>query len=135
MTHDFHVRPSRQSGSVLAATIVLSVGTVGGAIFTGVATQDAESVMYCVGGGVAAIFTLLWFSTSRAGGYVSEQLGYLLARHQQDSLDYHPEQKRPKSTDYGTHRPPTVEEVRELKENTNTWVPAQKSARRERRDR
>lgn len=134
MTHDFDVKPSRRTGSILAATLVLVVGTVGGAIFTGTATHNSEHVTFCVVGGLLTIIVMLWLTSSRPGSFLADRVNWILARHRDESLTYLPEVRTPQQRQhFGTNAPPTVDEVRELKEGMNTWVPSKKTGHSRRR--
>ncbi len=130
MTHDFDVKPSRRSGSILAATLVLVVGTVGASIFTGTATHNTEYTLACIVGCIVAVVVMLWLTSSRPGSFLADQVNWILARHRDESLTYLPEiRTSQRRQHFGTNAPPTVDDVRELKEGMNTWVPSKRTGR------
>ena len=126
MAQRFDVPSGRRSGSILGATHALFLGSIVAGVISGFLGSDLGWGFYTFAGGVVAIIAFLLISRTRPAQYLSEAVSWMLIRHKEDDLNYEPGPKtRSQNSDRsGTRKPPTVEEVRDIKANSNNWVPA-----------
>lgn len=113
----------RPSGSVAAAAIVLMLGTVGCTVVMAIAGQDPVAAGLLFVGGLLLIGLMTWLlrTTPDLGAAL---YGWVRSRHvRPPEVHYEPTPRQHRSQSFGTNSPPSVEEVRELKEGLNTWVP------------
>lgn len=130
MLENMKFKSANNSGSLLAAYFILSLGLFVAMFFAGVAFQHMPEVpVYVLAiGGVTVLLTLLlrlrpdlpsacfWLFTHGRG---------------QAEPDYVPRLIKDAPKTFGDKRPPTVEELRELKENPRNWVPSKSRAARQ----
>ncbi|MCA9029829.1 MAG: hypothetical protein KDA69_02405 [Planctomycetaceae bacterium] len=126
MTHQFDVKPNRRSGSLLASTIILFVGSIAAAILFGSVGESISIGLIAFGVGITLIVVFLISATLWAVPSLGESISWIITRHRQDELNYSPGPRETKQHDsrFGTRTPPTVDEVREIKAGSNNWVPA-----------
>lgn len=126
MTQRFDVPSGRRSGSILGATHALFLGSIVAGVISGFLGSDLGWGFYTFAGGIVAIILFLLISRTRPAQYLSETVSWILVRHKEEELNYEPGPKsRSKSSERsGSRTPPTVEDVREIKANSNNWVPA-----------
>ncbi|REJ88845.1 MAG: hypothetical protein DWQ34_21530 [Planctomycetota bacterium] len=125
----FKYRSDRNSGGLLASTIVLTVGFLGCLVIGVLAYPDQPVVPIVVCGGVL-MFLLLFVWMFRDAPAVTQRDRFRWLSRRSDAVpaaDYEP--RRIDSSDsrpqrYGTQRPPTPEELRELKDSDRNWVPS-----------
>jgi hypothetical protein len=73
-----------------------------------------------------SLFTLLvvWLLRDRPEGSLRESFAWLSRKPAEAPVDYEPKVKRAERVRYGTNRPPTAEELRDLKDGDRNWVPS-----------
>lgn len=124
MLENMKFKSSNQSGSWAAAWMIFSVGLFGLAASSMLAfrqTPEVSIYVLAAGGGVALLTLLL-----RMRPELPSECLWLFSRERQTAgADYVPRIIKSAPTSFGTNRPPTVEEIRELKDSPRTWVPSQ----------
>lgn len=123
MLQNMKFKSDTGSGSRAAAYLIFSVGLVGATLFTGMAFWQHPEVpvlVLAIGGSLALLTLTLRLRPELPSAFLS-----VLARGQRgEALDYSPHIVRPPTTTFGTNRPPTVDEIRELKDTPRNWVPS-----------
>lgn len=81
---------------------------------------------------MGAAFSLLWLLRDRRENrWLEGGHAWLLRRRpDEQTLHYSPRLIKPVVRVYGTNQPPTAEEIHELAQDTNTWVPSARSRHR-----
>lgn len=118
-------RSSRNSGGLFASTVVLTIAIFGGIVVGSVAfPRDSGTVWLVAIAG--SLFTLLivWLLRDRPAGSLRESFAWLSRKPAEAPVDYEPKAKRAERVRYGTNRPPTAEELRDLKDGDRNWVPS-----------
>lgn len=124
MPGDFRPSSNRLSGSILAATLVFLVGGLGVAFIVAAGGGDPVGALVFLGGLGVLLFLFAWFL--RRAGRISplEYYSWMFSKVDRSDAGYSPRRKVGGPVSFGTNRPPSVEEVRELKESPRTWVPS-----------
>lgn len=132
---EYKYRSDRNSGGLLASTIVLTIGFLA-CLFIGVVAYPRQPVVpIVISGGLVSFFLLfVWMFRDRPA--VSQRDRFRWLSRKKDAMpgaDYEP--RRIESADsrpqqYGTQRPPTLDEIRELKDSDRNWVPSNTSGSR-----
>ena len=123
--------PKRDGGaraaSVLASSIVIAFGLVACAFMAAVMGRGTETPMMILGGGGAALVLFQWLmfrSKDRDENFIERWYwARLLKKRQKPDIEYQVKVIKPKAVEE-SNGPPTVERIRELKENSHTWVPS-----------
>lgn len=132
MWENMRFRSDRENAGVVAAAFVCTLAGVGLAAAVLLATRNSQGLMLSGGvlasGFVSAAIVLLVGRALAA----SERTNwfFLGTRNREESVDYEPRIRKSKRSSTGTQAPPTVADLREMKENTNTWVPSGKFPKR-----
>lgn len=129
MTGEIDKGPSRRAGPLLAAAIVLFLGAFGAAAIIAGGGGDPLLVLLTFGGGLAAIVCFGWL-LGRAGSASTAVYRWVFSREARPAYDYSPKPRSAQCKQFGTNRPPTANEVRELKEGLRNWVPSNTPNRR-----
>ncbi|MGD9854136.1 MAG: hypothetical protein AB7U20_04215 [Planctomycetaceae bacterium] len=123
MWENMKFKAEKNYGSILAVYFVLSVGMV--CITTAVLLMFPANpnVAWAVLGvlGTAILVSLV---ARRRDLPTHSLLGIFGSRRRELCDDYVPERRRPRSLNYGTNLPPTVEDLREAADSANNWVPS-----------
>lgn len=117
------------SGSWAAAYLMFTVALVGAALFSGLAyaRHPEVPVLVLAIGGAAAMLSLVL----RVRPDLPSQSLWLFSRGRQLSKPgYVPRIIKTRPCQFGTNRPPTVDEIRELKDNPRNWVPSRSHSQR-----
>lgn len=134
MGNSYKFRSSRNSGGLFASTVVLTIFVFGMIVVGTLSLPHQPGTVWGVaGGGFLFILLMVWLLRDRPQGSLRENLKWLSKRPVEAPLDYQPEVKRPERVRYGTNRPPTAEELRDLKEGDRNWVPSNTPAGQRRR--
>ena len=131
MGNSYNFRSQRNSGGVFASTVVLTIFVFGMIVVGSVAfPRDPGTVWLAAGGGFVIILLLVWVLRDKPQGTQREMFSWLSRRKAEQPLDYEPKLRRENRPRYGTNRPPTVDEIRDLKEGDRNWVPSNTPAGR-----
>jgi hypothetical protein len=126
MNSHFDSRPNPQTGPILASSLVMLLGVVGVAAIIAFGGRGSSQAVFLLCGAILVPMFLLFLLRSRPQNLVAEKFRWLGSRDRLPQLDYLPEAMRQRRR-YGTNAPPSVSEVRELKDGLNNWVPNQYS--------
>jgi hypothetical protein len=127
-------RSVRENAGVVAAAFVCTIAAVGVAAAVLIGFRNTQGLV--LSSGVLASgfgLALLVLVFGRKSSALEQSVWSFFHRREKDpAADYVPKKQRTRRVEYGTHAPPTIEELNELKENVNTWVPSgnMKSRRR-----
>lgn len=122
----------RNVAPYLGATIVIVLG-FGGILLTAMMifpNETTQTIAAC-SLGLTLVLAVFWFLTP-ASELPSAIYSWVLNRqNDKDDLEgYEPLTKKVKRMKTGPLAPPSVEEVRDIKEKSNNWVPTGSSSRR-----
>jgi hypothetical protein len=136
MGNSYKFRSDRNSGGLFASTVVLTLFVFGGIVVGSVAfPRDPGTVWLVAGGGFLFILLMVWLLRDRPQGTLRESFSWMSRRSSEPSVDYEPRVIKAERSRYGTNRPPTAEEIRDLKEGDRNWVPSNTPAGQRRRRR
>lgn len=130
MSNQFGRDNGNMAAGIFAATFVVIGGLL---ICTAVSFSFSDSPTksyFIIGAIFFFLITLLYkIATGRvANGAASSNVFSILAKDKEnDDVDYVPELKRKKQK---SQTPPSVDQIRELKDGTNNWVPTGKTPKR-----
>ncbi|HWL08719.1 MAG TPA: hypothetical protein VNQ76_09950 [Planctomicrobium sp.] len=131
MSHRFDVRPGRLAGPIFASGLVILLGALGVAITVAAGGGDAWITCAVFVGIIFATPLLGLLFRANPGNLLANRFGWMTVRNPNDESDYLPRAMRTRRRHFGTNQPPTVEEIREAKENLNNWVPAGNSQKKQ----
>lgn len=134
MARSHPIHRNRHNGSLVAATLVVFMGAAGAAAVMAGGGADPVLALFVVGGAIVLIGLLIYLcSVSPAVG--ASLYGWVASRYARpEPLDYRPALKSSgEHVCYGSNAPPTADDVRELKDSINTWVPSGARTRSKRR--
>lgn len=121
------VRPSKMIAPLLATAIILLIGTAF-CIAILLAFGEGKPLPIAVAIGSALLFgMLLWSWRDRPQAEKRGLIAWMLQRNQQPELASYRLGVIRHKQEYGRNQPPTVEQLRDLKDPTRTWVPHQGS--------
>jgi hypothetical protein len=123
----------RAAGSIMATFMVLMVGTMGSLAVAVMANPRSTPQFFWIAGGAFVAGTILVFGVMPRVSLPTGVFSWMNRRKSREEyLGYTPRLDKPQPLHVGTNAPPTVEEVRELKNGTNNWVPSRTAASRHR---
>jgi hypothetical protein len=123
MWENMKFKSNASSTTYLPAYFVFSVGIVGCSLAALFLFNDfPDTAWYVLGGLVCLALGSLWLR--RVDLPSSTLLGIFGTRRHELSVDYVPRRKETQSLQFGTNRPPTVEDIREACDGPNNWVPS-----------
>lgn len=123
MSESPHQR-TRITGPLIGATVVLIFGALGCSIMMAAAGSDPIAALGIFFIGLALIGMMLWLlrATPEMGASMYD---WVKSRRSRPApLAYEPELRAAASKRFGTNAPPTIDQVRDLKDGLNTWVPS-----------
>jgi hypothetical protein len=123
----------RNATALMATCYVFTCGIAVCAFISLAFSQNPVQPILLASGISAAMLSLLWLLRDRRENrWLEGGHAWLLRRRpDEETLQYRPRLLRPVVREFGTNRPPTAAEIRELAQNTNTWVPSAGSSRHE----
>lgn len=132
MLEHMRFKSENNSGSIAAAYFMLTTAIVGLTIASSLAfhgTPEIGLYVLAIGGGLVVLSILL-----RLKPDLPSQCLWLFSRGRGSFSDeYEPRLIKSVPTTFGTNQPPTVEEIRELKDTPRNWVPSRTRKRHSRR--
>ncbi len=118
-------QPDRTVIPFVASVIVLMGGVAACLAILFVCGEGNQMTVAAVVGGGVAMGILLWFLRDRPEATQRSRYQWIFWRRRpQVKLVYRPQRVRGQSGPYGNNRPATAEELREMKEDINRWVPS-----------
>ena len=131
MPENMKFRSSRNSGSLLASAIVLMVGFLGVTVVTVLAFPQNPWAPWGVAAGMLFVIMLfVWAFRDKPEATLRERFRWLSRKQDAVVPDYTPRRRRSRTDDDGPKRPPTLDEIRELKDTDRNWVPSNTRAAR-----
>ena len=118
------IRPSQKAVTLLATTFVLLGGMAALSFMIVTATDDPLPKLVGLAAGTGGFALLLWLLRDRQPGTTARWQFTWLRRKTTSAPMWRAAFRRPKPEAPPT--PPTAEKVRELSQNTSTWVPSSK---------
>jgi hypothetical protein len=115
-------RPSQKAVTLLATTFVLLGGMVTLAFMILTATDDPLPKLVWLAAGTGGFAVLLWLLRDRQPGTGARWQLTWLRRKTASAAAWRAAFRRPQPE--APPQPPTAEKVRELSQNTSTWVPS-----------
>lgn len=126
MWENYKSRSDRNVGPILGATIIIVLGGFG-IVVIGTLTSSGSAEVPAL---IAAAFVLgslivLWLMQGRPRSTMRERFSWIGSKRHRESIpEYQPKIIRERPVRYGTKRPPTLDEVRDLKDSPTNWVPS-----------
>ena len=131
MSENFTHPHRRFLGSIFASSIILATGAIPIACVVAASGATVESFLILTGCGIGAIILMTIGARQLRTSDVRGVWGWVFSRDARPApMAYTPRPRRTRPATTGTRRPPSVEEVRELKDGINTWVPSDRRGRR-----
>lgn len=132
MSHRFEFRPDRRAGPLLASAMVIFLGGLGVAIVAAAGGSDPIAVLIIFGCVIGIVLCLSLFGRAAPSQTLGRLYGWVTSKEARPAMDYVPKTTREKAIRYGTNAPPSADEVRDLKEGLNNWVPGRTPTARRR---
>jgi hypothetical protein len=136
-------KPTRQHGrdygryaaGLFAATVVMTTGLGVCLMVTFVFAPDAWWPLVLIVGGVAALSMTLWLFSDSPLRTAKDSNLYRVRKELADDYvqSFRPRHRRRPSRELGTNRPPSVDDLRQIKEDSNAWYPSRQRVERYRR--
>ncbi len=124
---------SRAAGSIMASILVLMVGMIGVCSVAFMVNPDqAPKHLLMVLGGFVVFVGLVIGVMPRVPMPTGKIAWFNRRKSREEYLGYSPKLDKPVVTRFGTNAPPTVQEVRDLKDTSRTWVPSRANNRAKR---
>jgi hypothetical protein len=115
----------------LIATAFVLLGGLAACIGITFAFGQARPVPIAIAcGSMIGLAAVLWLLREKPEAQRRHWFGWVFDRHARPARTTYNLKAAPHACEYGTNRPPTAEEVRELKSDLKTWVPSQTRAGR-----
>jgi len=134
MWENMKFRSDRNAGGLLASTIVLTVAFFGAVMVGLLAFPRDPRIPWFIGGGIVLFILLfVWLMRDRPSNSLRDSFGWLVGRRKEKLYpEYEPRLIKEDPHRYGTNHPPTLDEIRELKDSSSetNWVPANTQAGR-----
>lgn len=124
-------KSTNASGSFAAAFVVLSTGLFGLILCTLLWVENDLYLALILIGGYFAL-GMLFVSLINGRSELPSTRHFFFGRRHRNAppCGYTPRMHRARPAQYGTNRPPTVEEIRELADGPRNWVPSKLSGGR-----
>jgi hypothetical protein len=124
------IQPDRRAAPLIATAFVLLGGAAAclGIIFAFGEAKPVPIAIAC--GSIVGLAVVLWLLRDKPEAKQRHWFSWVLARNARPARSSYRPKAAPQAQQFGTNRPPTVEEVRELKSDLRTWVPSQTRAAR-----
>jgi hypothetical protein len=126
----------RYAAGLFAATVVVTIGA-GLCLFMSLAfAPDMVQPLAIIAGGVLGLILMIWLLTARPVRRASNANLLLAQRAKTDGYveSFRPKLRRPEQRGYGTNRPPSADDLKQIKEDTNAWFPSERRAEEYRRN-
>lgn len=124
----------RQSVSILASCVVIFLGSLACLVVVLGASPDPNRHLAYLGGGAFSLLFLVWWlnrSADRERPIMDWLHWKLYGPRRRPKPEFKVKLMKPPVDDWTPRRPPTVEEVREMKrESLNSWVPSKEGRKR-----
>ncbi|QDT34581.1 hypothetical protein [Thalassoglobus polymorphus] len=124
MPGDFRPSNSKFAGSILAACIVGLFGALGIAFVSAASGGDPVITLGVILGGACGLFLIIWLLNTTSNVSPSACYHWVFSKNARPKADYEPRRKRTQKEDYGTQKPASAEEVKDLKDGLRNWVPS-----------
>ena len=126
MWKDVKYRSDRNVGPVVGACIVFILGGLCAMVVGGLAyPRDTRIPVLIAVGMLFAAFLFVWLTQTGPRSTMRERFSWIGSkRHREGIGKYEPQLMRQRPVRYGTNRPPTIDEIRDLKDGPTNWVPS-----------
>lgn len=126
----------RFAAGLFAATVVLTSGLGVCLMITFVFAPGAWWPLLLIVGGVAALSMTLWLFSDPPLRTAKDSNLYGVRKELVDDYveSFRPRHRRRRGPDVGTNKPPTVDDLRQIKEDSNAWYPSERRADQYRRE-
>lgn len=116
----------RFAGSLFAATVVMTVGLGVCLVIVFLFAPDAWWPLVLIVGGLVGLILLLCLFSSPALRRARDSNLYGARRELVDNYveSFRPRHRRRSGAQAGTNKPPTADELRQIKEDSNAWYPS-----------
>jgi hypothetical protein len=126
----------RYAAGLFAATVVITCGLGVCLMFAFVFAPDVWWPLLLIVGGVAALSTTLWLFTEPPYRRAKDSNLYGVRKELVDNYveSFRPRHRRRPGRDLGTNNPPSADDLRQIKEDSNAWYPSERRADQYRRE-
>jgi len=122
-TGQFQFRPDRRSGPLLASTLVLFLGAIAAAVVTTASGKSPYFGLLIFAGFAAVVPVCVIFLRATPQRTLTSLYSWIQSRDTHPKADYQVRTVRATRT-YGTNRPPSAEDLKDLKDGPHNWVPS-----------
>jgi hypothetical protein len=130
MLGDFQNSNSKVAGSILASVLVFLVGGFGAAFVAAAGGNDPVVVLEIMGGVAVLCISLLWLLNVMTKVSPKACYNWVFSKNARPNADYEPRRRNEsrrrneERAGYGTNHPSSVEELKEIRDDSRTWVPS-----------
>lgn len=129
MAGNFDSGPSRASAPLLATFLVSLLGAFGVAfivVASGATNLTGMLTFIAVLAGIIGAALLVRAISREVGNHAYD---WIRSRHARPANEYAPEMRRSRRPQPGANAPPSVDEIRDLKDGLHNWVPSNEPSR------
>jgi len=126
----------RFAAGLFAATVVLTTGAGACAMMAFLFAQNVWQPLVVIGGVIVGVVLLLWIPTERTPRRAQDSGDFIAEKERLDKYvaTFRPKHRRRGGREYGSKQPPTVEDLRQIKEDSNAWHPSERRVEEYRKD-
>jgi len=126
----------RFAAGLFAATVVMTGGIGLCLALTFLFAPDAWWPLVVIMGGFAALCVTFWILSDTPLRIAKDTNLYGVRKEQADEYvqSFRPRHRRRRHAEFGTNKPPSVDGLRQIKEDSNVWYPSEQRAEEYRRN-
>jgi hypothetical protein len=126
----------RYAAGLFAATVVLTCGFGVCLTITFLFEPDAWWPLVVIGGGLVALVATLWLFSDSPIRRARDSNLFAARKEQVDEYveSFRPRHRRRQRLELGTKQPPTADDLRQIKEDSNCWYPSDRRVEEYRRN-
>lgn len=135
-THHSERDHGRFAAGLFAATVVITSGMGVCLMLAFLFAPDAWWPLAAIVGGVALLSGTLWLFSDSPLRFAKDTNLYGVRKEQVDEYveSFRPRHRRRKGRPLGSNKPPSVDDLRQIKEDSNAWYPSERRASEYRRN-
>ena len=123
MPWEFRPSYNKVAGSILASAFVVMTGAIGLAFALVIAGGDPQFSVWVFVLTLIPLVLLAWLIRATLAVDVRGAYHWVLGRKPKSEEEYVPKKAKRAERTYGSNRPPTSEELRDMKDGLRNWVP------------
>jgi hypothetical protein len=126
----------RFAAGLFAATVVMTGGLGVCLMITFLFASDSWIPWTAIGSGFLFLCLMLWLLSDSPQRRVKDTNLYTVRKEQADEYveSFRPRRRGRRHAEFGTNKPPSADDLRQLKEDSNVWYPSERLAQEYRKN-